>query len=650
MLILKRVKDWRHYLVYDITQRLIDQIKFTELDRKVRKQRYAEYLKQPLRYYVADFECTTEEPYQVYLATVKEIGKDHTMVFYSIEEFIDYFSDKRECVVWFHNGENYDFEFILPYAYKHKIQIKFKKSLQLRFFQPYMEVDLRNGKLKEAKNGDYMKVSSTVHFLDSLKIVQSSIASIGEMLGLSKGMGTVETPLVHYINSDNDWMYSTGKLEDKTYQEHHMTSSFKQALIDKQWTEYAIRDTEILEALALEYDFIKHYDNSHLSIASIAFDSLLQTCPEYADFRASFAKHIASLDDKEAVKEALKKLNERAKLAYKGGIAWTNPLYADKLLFTKYGYHLDYTSMYPGIYSSCPLPYFEPSTKPTDLFIIHFEYIHATVKEGCFPLLKNRTDAKGPNSDYYLPTYEGPISLTSVEYQYLLDCYDIHEIGKYEKVYYERHTKLEKALKTHKDIWYKEKEIATGARKVYAKLMLNSCYGYLGFFNSERNKYSIDYDDEQNLITKELLEDKAITGLPYPEVPAAAFITAYGRVKLARDINAIGIDHVVCCDTDSLFIVDLDYDTITSRVTIGDEIGQFKLEHTFKQIISIKAKTYCIANEDGVPIAQATAGSNYKFKHIENFKSGQVFVSTEKVRGSGGVGIVHKHKVLGGAN
>ena len=73
MLILKRVKDWRHYLVYDITQRLIDQIKFTELDRKVRKQRYAEYLKQPLRCYVADFECTTEEPYQVYLATVKEI-------------------------------------------------------------------------------------------------------------------------------------------------------------------------------------------------------------------------------------------------------------------------------------------------------------------------------------------------------------------------------------------------------------------------------------------------------------------------------------------------------------------------------------------------------------------------------------------------
>lgn len=642
--------DWRTYLVYDITQRMVDQLKFTELEAKERKQRYKEYLDQPIRYYVADFECTTKEPYQVYLVTIKEIGKGQTLVFYDIESFIDYLSDKRECVVWFHNGDNYDFEFILPYAYKQKIQVKFKKSMQLKFFQPYMKVDLRNGKLKETKNGDYMKVSSTVHFLDSMKIVQSSIANIGEMLDLSKGMGDVETPLVHYINSDTDWKYNTGKEGTPTYQEHIMTTSFKQALIEKRWTEYAIRDTEILEALAIEYDFIKHYDSSHLSIASIAFDSLLQTCPEYAEFRHSFAKSIASSNDKEARKEALKKLNERAKLAYKGGIAWTNPLYADQLLTTEHGYHLDYTSMYPGIYGGYPLPYFEPSSVPTDLFIIHFEYLHATVKDGCFPLLKNRTDAKGMNSDYYLSEYNGPISLTSVEYQYLLDCYDIHEIGKYEKVYYVRHTKLEKALKIHKDLWYKEKEIATGARKAYAKLMLNSCYGYLGFFNSERNKYKIRYDKKENKIEKELLEDKTMTGLPYPEVPAAAFITAYGRVKLARDINAIGIDHVVCCDTDSLFIVDLDYDTIKSRVTIGDEIGQFKLEHTFKQIISIKAKTYCIANEDGVPIAQATAGSNYKFKHIENFKSGQVFYSTEKVRGSGGVGIKYKAKVLGGAN
>lgn len=637
-------------MVYNKTQRIIDQFKFTELDAKERKQRYKEYLDQPIRYFVADFECTTKEPYSVYLVTVKEIGLNETLVFYSIDEFIDYFSNKRECVIWFHNGDNYDFEFILPYAYKHGIGVKFKKSLQLKFYQPYMDIDLRNGKLKESKNGDYIKISSTIHLLDSMNIVQSSIANIGEMLGISKGMGNVETPLVHYINNDTDWKYNTGKVGTPSYQEHIMDTSFKQALVDKRWTEYAIRDTEILEALAIEYDFIKHYDTNHISIASIAFDSLLHTCPEYSEFRHTFASNIAKSDDKDIIKESLKKLNERAKLAYKGGIAWTNPLYAEKLITTENGYHLDYTSMYPSIYGEYSLPYFEPSSKPTDLFIIHFDHLHASIKEGCFPLLKNRTDAKGVNSDYYLSEYNGPISLTSVEYQYLIDCYDIHQVGKFDKVYYGRHTLLETALKTHKDIWYHEKEIATGARKAYAKLMLNSCYGYLGFFNSERNKYQIEYDKLHNKIDKVLLDDKIIAGLSYPEVPAAAFITAYGRVKLARDINAIGINHVVCCDTDSLFIINLDYDTICNRVVIGDEIGQFKLEHTFKKIISIKAKTYCISNEDGVPIAQATAGSNYKFKHIENFKTGTTFYSTEKVRGSGGVGIKLKAKILGGAN
>ena len=92
---------------------MIDQLKFTELEAKERKQRYKEYLDQPIRYYVADFECTTKEPYQVYLVTIKEIGKGETLVFYDIESFIDYLSDKRECVVWFHNGDNYDFEFML---------------------------------------------------------------------------------------------------------------------------------------------------------------------------------------------------------------------------------------------------------------------------------------------------------------------------------------------------------------------------------------------------------------------------------------------------------------------------------------------------------------------------------------------------------
>ncbi len=93
---------------------------------------------------------------------------------------------------------------LLPYAPDIRYKWKFK-SMQLRFFQPYMEVDLRNGKLKETKNGDYMKVSSTVHFLDKLKRLYKLVLLIlVKCLVYLKVRVQLETPLVHYINNDND--------------------------------------------------------------------------------------------------------------------------------------------------------------------------------------------------------------------------------------------------------------------------------------------------------------------------------------------------------------------------------------------------------------------------------------------------------------
>lgn len=240
---------------------MIEALEFSEKSPKERKELYKAYCDQPTRYFVADFECTTKSAYKVYLATVKEIGIGETLVFYSIEEFLDFFADMRNAVVWFHNGDHYDFEFIRPAAYKYFIPIHNDKGLSLHYKQPLQEVDKRNGALKlDKKKHEPIPVQSDIRFLDSINIVRSNIKGIGEMLGLSKGMGEVETPLVHYINSDNDWVYHTGQEYTDSYKEHQMTTSFKQALIDNRWLEYAIRDTEILEALAIEYDFINSKD------------------------------------------------------------------------------------------------------------------------------------------------------------------------------------------------------------------------------------------------------------------------------------------------------------------------------------------------------------------------------------------------------
>ncbi|NMK88429.1 hypothetical protein, partial [Staphylococcus capitis] len=206
------------------------------------------------------------------------------------------------------------------------------------------------------------------------------------------------------------------------------------------------------------------------------------------------------------------------------------------------------------------------------------------------------------------------ISLTTPENEYLFENYKNITYDKVEVEYYEEHHHLEQAMTKHGNKWYAIKQNPENlAQKAYAKLMLNTCYGYLGFFESPISTY--EYKSVNGVTVKEKAKD-GITGINFAEVPAASFITAYGRCKLANDINKVGAQNVVCCDTDSLFVINYDFYELNKLLPISTQLGDLKLEHEFEQIKALKAKTWCIADENGSVIGQATAGSNYKFKHI----------------------------------
>ena len=100
--------------------------------------------------------------------------------------------------------------------------------------------------------------------------------------------------------------------------------------------------------------------------------------------------------------------------------------------------------------------------------------------------------------------------------------------------------------------------------------------GYLAFFEKEIDLYKYDKEEDGTLV--KLLSDKSVTGLKYAEVAAAAFITAYGRVKLATDINKIGLDHVAGCDTDSLICFGLSLDELKERVQLLTNLKQNNLD------------------------------------------------------------------------
>ena len=66
-----------------------------------------------------DFECTTQQPYIVYLATVEDVESGKQWIFEDMNSFIEFLSSIESSTLYFHNGINYDFNFIQWWSYQY---------------------------------------------------------------------------------------------------------------------------------------------------------------------------------------------------------------------------------------------------------------------------------------------------------------------------------------------------------------------------------------------------------------------------------------------------------------------------------------------------------------------------------------------------
>ena len=584
-----------------------------------------------------DFECTTQQPYIVYLATVEDVESGKQWIFEDMNSFIEFLSSIESSTLYFHNGINYDFNFIQWWSYQHGgFRYKLSKHHLIEFDTDEYEMT-KTGRIK-MKHGQPVKKIIKHRLMDTTLIFAMSLKSLGEIVGVEKGLGHIETPLVREIHEDY-WIEDYPEDADVELEElkrgiiHY--GNFREDLKENQWDVYALQDVHVLAEVIRKFNVMDYMKKRKFTIASIAYDELLSYKP-YAEK----IKHVSKKNE-----DFIDAVNLFAKRAYKGGIAWTNPKYAGVRLKKK-GFHLDYTSMYPSIYMDSErytLPNNIPTKDKTDLYIVHFRNLKAKCKIDRFPLLKKRTESKDDtNVDRYEMEFNGDIALTKPEVEYLHENYEDISFDSHHILYYEPNHELMAALRNHGQKWFNVKENpANDSERTFAKMMLNTVYGYLGFYGKEIKTYDYQFN---NGVVEKILKGTDETGIKSAEVPAAAFITAYGRVKLANDINKFGIDNVVCCDTDSLFLIN--YESIDGIEGIGNELGMLKLEDTFDEIISLKPKTYCTA-EQGHIVCQATAGSNYKFKSMDSFVVGEEFPSKEIARGIGGVGIKYVKKRLG---
>jgi len=129
-----------------------------------------------------------------------------------------------------------------------------------------------------------------------------------------------------------------------------------------------------------------------------------------------------------------------------------------------------------------------------------------------------------------------------------------------------------------------------------AKRSQNSLYGKYGA-RRQTNRIIFGQHNIENIESAKLfsedMDDVFIVSEYSEDMPCkpewAVFITAIARMRLITSAYAIGVEHVIYGDTDSLTLKST---ADNSKLDIGDEYGQFKLEKEWQHFRAIAPKTY----------------------------------------------------------
>lgn len=327
-------------------------------------------------------------------------------------------------------------------------------------------------------------------------------------------------------------------------------------------------------------------------------------------------KDIALKLKQEAYKVFTKVVNDLAKTCYRGGACMVGVKYICGLI--DYGQVLDYTSHYPAIYGYERLPGLVKEINKrienlsdidlNELSITHFKHLHAKCKRNKLPIFKPKTDDKDNMHMSEKLMAEGIIfdkrhayareidfvdyALSHCELEYLLENYTIYSYDIKCVYYFEEDKELMRLCRIHVEKWIEVKEQArkdhNKTLEMLAKIMLNAPYGKFGNYDKLYPVYNYTLGGNGSILEVKVDDDKG--GRDNAEVPVAAYITAYGRVKLANEVNTIGYDRFIYCDTDSIHIKG--WEDVPPEVNTSGELGCLKHEGYFKDGYYIKSKTY----------------------------------------------------------
>lgn len=498
---------------------------------------------------VADFETTNNaEDCRVWLWGMVEMGKLNFNYGKTLDEFMSTILDKG-IDIEFHNLK-FDGSFILPWLLKkgYKRVVDFTgedkefKCIISNKMEWYM-IDI----LKEGANN-----KKHVMITDSLKSLPFSVKVIGEDYGFNVLKGEIdynkERP-VGYEPDENEIRYVQNDCE--------IVARARMSQIEMG-----------MDGMTIGSSSMRVYKKklSELTKSAKTFDALFPspTIEEDKDIRKAF----------------------------KGGFTWANPFYQERNDIGA-GRTYDVNSMYPYIMRHLPLPFGKPlkfngeykEDKAYPLYIqkVTFGF---EIKEGMIPCISSRGTHLRTENEYL--DYSGAELLTMFvsgqDWEMIQEHYNVFCVS-YEGGYkYKARTGM---FNEFIDMYMDIKMNSEGAIKMNAKLMMNNLYGKFATNPDMTGKIPF-LDDYEELQFKD--EDENLADPKYPAL--SVFVTSYGRQITIGAGQAVGLEKLLYCDTDSIHVLGDSEPTILRDKIDSKKLGYWKHESTFTRGKYLRQKMY----------------------------------------------------------
>ena len=551
-----------------------------------------------MRKFACDFETTTnEDDCRVWAYALCEIGNVDNFIYgNSIDEFINFCKDKKEnYVLYFHNLK-FDGEYIFNYLLNNGYEcIKTKKERRDNTFTTLISDTGQFYSIEIFFETQNKKHINKVTIYDSLKILNFSVEQIAKDFNLP----------IRKLELD----YKANREIGHILTEHEI--------------DYIRNDVEIM-ARALEIMF-----NQNLTKMTIGSDAL----DNYKKMNKNFKKYFPILPYE---------IDKDIRRSYKGGFTYLNDVYKEKE--TADGIVLDVNSLYPSVMKYEKLPFgsplfFEGKYEYDLLYPLYVQTLSCTfnIKENKIPTIQIKNNlAFVPNE--YIKSSDGDVvtlTLTNIDLDLFFEHYDVNVI-EYHGGW--KFRSIKGLFSAYIDYWSEQKIQAkkdkNDALYRISKLMLNSLYGKFGLNPDVRGKFP--YLNEDGIV-KYGMYPKEIRESIY--IPVASFITSYARRKTITTSQSIkdyttnkyGIDYYIYSDTDSIHLLNIDENELSSFVDIDDyKLGAWKLESKFKRGKYLRQKCYIeLGYDDRLNVT--VAGLPKKLAPLVNFDNFNIGFTTENI-------------------